>query len=384
MRVKILIAVVVCVFGALQFFRPSLDNPPVVADFSGPPAISHLLRRSCYNCHSNETKLPWFDKIVPAYWQVASDVRLGRAVLNFSNWDPHQRGLLYESLNQMTFGVMPLASYRFVHRDAAIGDSDIAVFKAYLRSLPPVTIFDTARRGALERQRLAWPFFGAVLPALSGIPFPSGFDRWGIVSTTDRTDNGTMRVIFGNPVALQAIRDGHTNPWPDGTIFAKAAWASMGDSASGVIHSGAFLQVEFMIKDHRAYRATDGWGFARWVHGLQLTPYTGSSSECVRCHAPMKANDFVFTIPVRSVAPSGWSLVSSFIDTKAGTMSTLYGDSVAVAAARSGRPYPSGSGLLLATWVQREDPHWFGALIPGELKSVGAPGDSSLRASVIP
>ena len=386
---KIILLVLVVLFAALQFFRPSLDNPPVVADVKGPP----VLRRACYNCHSNETRLPWFDRIVPAYWQVVSDVRRGRAALNFSTWDPHRTDLLYESLNQMTFGVMPLASYRFVHRGAAISDSDIAVFKAYLRSLPPVNTGDSSRLGALRRQALAWrwPSFTAVSPSLGGIPYPAGFDRWGIISTSDRRDNGTMRVIFGNDVAMRAARSGNTHPWPDGTVFAKVAWPEVLDSASGLIHSGIFRQVEIMVKDHKAYASTEGWGFARWL-GLSLSPYKGPSSECASCHATMKDRDFVFTVPVQSGVPSGWSLVGSFIDTRAGTMSTLYGDSVAVDAARR-RPlldddtvwsYPKGSGLRLVTWSEREDPEWFGAFIPGELKSAAAPKDFSLRASVIP
>ncbi len=52
----------------LQFVRPELTNPPVTAELAAPPEVKQVLRNSCYNCHSNETKLPWFDKVVPAYW----------------------------------------------------------------------------------------------------------------------------------------------------------------------------------------------------------------------------------------------------------------------------------------------------------------------------
>ncbi|HEY8942973.1 MAG TPA: heme-binding domain-containing protein, partial [Polyangiaceae bacterium] len=56
------------VFVLAQLFRPELSNPPVTADLSAPAPVKAILRRSCYDCHSNETRLPWFDRIVPAYW----------------------------------------------------------------------------------------------------------------------------------------------------------------------------------------------------------------------------------------------------------------------------------------------------------------------------
>ncbi len=74
-------------FVILQFIRPSLPNPPVTADLKAPPEVKQILTTSCYNCHSNETKLPWFDRIVPAYWLVVRDVKRSRMHLNFSKFE---------------------------------------------------------------------------------------------------------------------------------------------------------------------------------------------------------------------------------------------------------------------------------------------------------
>ena len=76
-------------FVALQFVRPTLTNPPVLADLVAPPEVKAILRTSCYNCHSNETKIPFFDQVVPAYWLVAHDVKRGRMHMNFSNFGLH-------------------------------------------------------------------------------------------------------------------------------------------------------------------------------------------------------------------------------------------------------------------------------------------------------
>ena len=71
-------------FLAIQLIRPAIPHPPVTADLSAPPEVKRILKTSCYDCHSNQTRLAWFDEIVPAYWLVASDVKEARRHLNFS------------------------------------------------------------------------------------------------------------------------------------------------------------------------------------------------------------------------------------------------------------------------------------------------------------
>jgi hypothetical protein len=70
--------------------------------------------------------------------------------------------------------------------------------------------------------------------------------------------------------------------------------------------------------------------------------------------------------------PLAWKVITSEIDQKNATMSTLYGNDIAVRYARgnAGPNYPEGSKLALVTWTQREDEHWFGAKIPSQAQSV--------------
>jgi len=70
--------------------------------------------------------------------------------------------------------------------------------------------------------------------------------------------------------------------------------------------------------------------------------------------------------------PLSWQVVTSEIDKSAGTMSTLFGNDQAIAYARSSaqHDYPIGSALAMVTWTQREDPRWYGALIPDQVQSV--------------
>jgi hypothetical protein len=398
-RIVILLLIVIGV--AIQFIRPRLDNPPVTGDLDAPPQVKAILQRACYDCHSNETRLAWFDEPAPAYWLVVNDVNGGRQVLNFSHWDSlnkgQQAGKLFESLNQIAFKTMPLSQYTTFHHGAVVSPGEIETLRQYLLTLAYKPLPDTARARTTDEQYGHWVQSAltgaprmAVKDEYNGISYQplAGFPDWQAISTTQRFDNGTLRVIFGNDIAVKAIREGHTNPWPDGATFAKAAWDQLPDS-TGVIRTGAFKQVEFMIRDQAKYAATDGWGWARWVGGLGLKPYgndAGFTSECVNCHRPMAFNDHVFTIPMADTSrlndeaatlpdsvdghPLKGKAVTTFVSPQQGTMSTLYGNDLAVKSARSGQQYALGSVIWLVTWSQREDPHWFGGMIPKTLKSV--------------
>ena len=111
-------------FAGLQFARPELRNPPVAAEIQAPAEVKAIFKHSCYNCHSNETELAWFDRIVPAYWIVSRDVSRARAHLNFSEVgalpEEQQKLALFDAFNQIRLGAMPLPSYRAAHPNSAI------------------------------------------------------------------------------------------------------------------------------------------------------------------------------------------------------------------------------------------------------------------------
>lgn len=293
----------------LQFIaRPTVVNPPVTGDIEVPAEVKAILKKACYDCHSNETNLRWYDQINPVYWKVAQDVKEGRAGLNFSTFKdmalPDQKGKLWEAINQIQAGAMPLKSYQIVHPGAKVSDVDLSVLKKYLSSMVKNPTTDTGKTNALNKQYGKWVkdslTQSEVPTALNGIAFMPDYKNWKVVTTSDRFDNNTMRVITGNDIAIKAIKENHINPWPDGAILAKIAWDKVADE-NGNVKTGAFKQVEFMIKDAKKYASTAGWGFARFKTPKML-PYGKTklfATECVNCHRPMSNNDFVFTFPVK-------------------------------------------------------------------------------------
>lgn len=290
---------------AMQFVQPRITRSASRETLAVPPHIQQILRTSCYDCHSNETNLLWFDRISPVSWLVAADVEQGRRRLNFSSpvSAAQLRSVLFEAVNQIEAGAMPPQRYVVVHRQAAVSSAQLAALKAFL--LETQTQPTTAH--ALDAAETVAPEQSAkdVRPAPNGIAFRRDYKNWVVLSTTERFDNHTLRVILGNDVAVRAAT-GHVRPWPDGTVLVKVSWAQSVDP-EGIIQAGDPIQVEFMVKDSVKFRSTLGWGFARW-RGRELTPYGTSpafSSECVGCHTPQSASDYVFTEPIVSHIQTG-------------------------------------------------------------------------------
>ena len=83
------------IFASLQFLPVARPSAPVISEWRAPTAIYSTIRRACYDCHSNETRWPWYSSLAPASWWVVRAVKRGRAELNFSNWNPlHHKKML--------------------------------------------------------------------------------------------------------------------------------------------------------------------------------------------------------------------------------------------------------------------------------------------------
>lgn len=135
----------------------------------------------------------------------------------------------------------------------------------------------------------------------NGLYLPKAYRDWNILSASYRKDNHTLRYIFGNDIAVKASREGKTSPWPDGAILGKVVLKVKNDENwDAAIVPKKIGHAEFMYKDSKKYKETEGWGYARWV-GNDQKPYGKDKSfvqECYQCHLPVKNNDFVFTHPV--------------------------------------------------------------------------------------
>lgn len=134
---KIIAVVLFIVFIAIQFFRPDFTNPTVnqaetmEASMQIPENVEAILTTSCKDCHSNETKYPWYSYVQPSAWFLADHIEEGRRELNLSVWNTYEvrrkKRKLSEICEQAESREMPLPSYLYIHWDAKLSDEQIKI-----------------------------------------------------------------------------------------------------------------------------------------------------------------------------------------------------------------------------------------------------------------
>lgn len=123
-----------------QFVNVERTNPPVDPSTSfeavarPSPETAAAIGRSCRDCHSNQTVWPWYSYIAPVSWLIASDVKEGRAKLNFSQWNIYSpemsRIKLGEICEEVKKGEMPPAYYIPMHPEAKITATEVSAICA--------------------------------------------------------------------------------------------------------------------------------------------------------------------------------------------------------------------------------------------------------------
>jgi Haem-binding domain len=122
-------------FIAIQLVPVNRTNPAVQGGFHGSAELVSVLRRACYDCHSNETVWPWYSRVAPVSWVIVHDVNEGRAALNFSTWNQlspeKQAEAMKESWEEVAEGKMPTWYYVALHPEARLSTSDQSVLRAW-------------------------------------------------------------------------------------------------------------------------------------------------------------------------------------------------------------------------------------------------------------
>jgi hypothetical protein len=132
--VKIILGILLVAFLLIQFIPSEMpesipgNEDDLMAMDDMDEEIALILRNSCYDCHSNETRFPWYGYVAPARWLVIKDINEGRKELNFSNWNRlekrEQISLLQDMIEEVEDGHMPLPVYTLIHTDAKLNDAE--------------------------------------------------------------------------------------------------------------------------------------------------------------------------------------------------------------------------------------------------------------------
>lgn len=123
---------------AIQLVPIDRTNPRVETEVPASTEVRSVLRRACYDCHSNETRWPWYTRIAPASWLIARDVSEGREELNFSTWDrlsaEDRAEAIRKSWETVDDGEMPPWFYLPLHPEARLSADDRALLRAWAAS----------------------------------------------------------------------------------------------------------------------------------------------------------------------------------------------------------------------------------------------------------
>lgn len=123
----------------IQFIHVDKTNPKVdkELELKAPQDVMHILKRSCYDCHSYETKWPYYSNIAPVSFVVASHVKDARRAMNFSTWKVMDSKIKVERLKRAIQTVnnemMALPSYVYAHKNAKLTKEEKGILTTWFK-----------------------------------------------------------------------------------------------------------------------------------------------------------------------------------------------------------------------------------------------------------
>ena len=142
---KIVAIIALIALIVIQFFPKHYNQSDTVpasdfiATYNPPKEVASILQTSCYDCHSNNTNYPWYNKIQPVNWYLADHVDEGKRKLNFSEFGNYSAKRaahkLEEVIKEVKNDEMPLESYTLIHQDAKLSDQDKKVLMDWVSTV---------------------------------------------------------------------------------------------------------------------------------------------------------------------------------------------------------------------------------------------------------
>tara|TARA_R110002126_G_scaffold27328_10_gene91747 strand:- start:404 stop:859 length:456 start_codon:yes stop_codon:yes gene_type:complete len=143
--VNSIVLVLLVAFVGIQFIPTEHNQSDIVpaTDFMLVNNVQNKLKSklqvSCYDCHSNNTYYPWYNKIQPVAWFLEDHINDGKKELNFNEWDTYserrKNSKLKSIVKQIEGNEMPLFSYTLIHKDAIFSEEDKLMVINYMKGL---------------------------------------------------------------------------------------------------------------------------------------------------------------------------------------------------------------------------------------------------------
>jgi hypothetical protein len=149
-RVNLVVGALLVFLIAIEIFQPQRTNPAAAASRSLAAHVNvsedvqSSLMRSCGDCHSNQTRWPWYSHVAPLSWVITDDVNEGRRHMNFEDWeaqqDPHHADeRIAEICKEIQQNGMPPFSYRIAHKELRLKTNEIASICAWAHAFRSIS-----------------------------------------------------------------------------------------------------------------------------------------------------------------------------------------------------------------------------------------------------
>lgn len=139
---KVLLGLLV-ILVIIQFVQPARNKSGQVMpnDISNmvsmPVEVQGVLKKACYDCHSNNTNYPWYASLQPMNWFLSNHIQSGKAELNFNEFGSYsprrQQSKLRAIENSLKDGSMPLSSYMLIHRNAILSEAEKSLLMNWIK-----------------------------------------------------------------------------------------------------------------------------------------------------------------------------------------------------------------------------------------------------------
>jgi hypothetical protein len=129
---RVLIGLLI-ILAVIQFIRPEKNRDTAITSldmnvmYPIPDSVNEVLKKACFDCHSNNTRYPWYFNIQPVAWWMDDHIADGKKELNFSEFGkrtlPKQAKKLKKLAKEIQEGDMPMNYYTWIHKDAILSDA---------------------------------------------------------------------------------------------------------------------------------------------------------------------------------------------------------------------------------------------------------------------
>jgi hypothetical protein len=142
---KIIAIILLLAFVGIQFIPTTHNQSDIVPatdlmeTYNVPEKVEVIFKTSCYDCHSNNTIYPWYNKIQPVSWIMEGHIKEGKSELDFSEFGSYserrQKSKFKSILSQVKDGEMPLSSYTLMHREAKLSENEKKALEDWINKM---------------------------------------------------------------------------------------------------------------------------------------------------------------------------------------------------------------------------------------------------------